>query len=125
MLPLATPFVPTWWCCVADPCPDPTTYVTEGGQYCDQATDDDTAAGKPPRPPTAPEEKNRRAYLVLVCPGCPEGCDYMPDTRPDRYRDQDGEVIPPVIEEPDIVPPGSHLPYRVRRTYCTGLESGL
>ena len=38
----------------------------------------------------------------------------MPDTRPDRYRDQDGEVIPPVIEEPDIIPPGSHLPYRVR-----------
>ena len=88
--------------------------MTEGGQYCDQATDDDTAAGKPPRPPTAPEEKNRRAHLVLVCPGCPEGCDYMPDTRPDRYRDQDGEVIPPVIEEPDIIPPGSHLPYRVR-----------
>ena len=49
----------------------------------------------------------------------------MPDTRPDRYRDQDGEVIPPVIEEPDIIPPGSHLPYRVRRTYCTGLENGL
>ena len=38
----------------------------------------------------------------------------MPDTRPDRYRDRDGEVIPPVIEEPDIVPPGSHLSYRVR-----------
>ena len=38
--------------CDADPCPDPTTYVTEGGQYCDQATDDDTAAGKPPRPPS-------------------------------------------------------------------------
>ena len=42
----------------------------------------------------------------------------MPDTRPDRYRDRAGEVIPPVIEEPDIIPPGSHLPYRVRCTYC-------
>ena len=38
----------------------------------------------------------------------------MPDTRPDRYRDRDGVVIPPVIEEPDNVPRGSHLPYRVR-----------
>ena len=47
----------------------------------------------------------------------------MPDTRPDRYRDRDGEVIPPVIEEPDIIPPGSHLPYRVRAARTHGLES--
>ena len=49
----------------------------------------------------------------------------MPDTRPDRYRDRDGQVIPPVLEEPDIIPPGSHLPYRVRGTHPLGLESGL
>ena len=44
--------------CVADPCPDPTTYVTEGGQYCDQATDDDTAAGKPPAPLSPPKHSS-------------------------------------------------------------------
>ena len=65
LLPLSLGPLLTAVLCDADPCPDPTTYVTEGGQYCDQATDDDTAAGKPPAPLSPPKPRQKRTVGSL------------------------------------------------------------